>query len=409
MSRDETQRLFQEAERKTSAREWEPAGERWAQLARLLESREERERAIGAWGAAGDASFRADRPFEAIRCLERSLDLLEMESSAHPESHSTSILIAVRLVQLAGVLMETGSLRRAECLLSRVDEMPVGPGVAALQRDTRIGLFLLLGRTEEARRELALLSEQAPAGASPLLHYRAGQINRFEGSFQEAYEHLLQVVEEMNGRPEMDGPLGATFLEQVELALAQGNEALCLPILEQAERAWSRAGRRSGVLRVEASRLRVAARLTRGQVITARLDPGVIFAQERGLVFLEAELRLCRAECRLWRSGESPYEDLAQVIALAESAGARPISGQARLLMHDHPQGDLLALVQASRELGGAVSWLARAVLARARLLVARGERERARTILLEARDRCAGHELPELVMIKEMLDRTSP
>jgi hypothetical protein len=393
MTRPIVKHLLSQATAHAEARAWEPACEEFSRLARFLESAREMESACGAWGSAGDAAWRADRPLEA--------SLVGQPGGASPALS----IAALRMVQISSVLMETGKLARAEKTLARIDEMPVGQGIATLQRDTRIGLLLLQGRVTEARREHLSLAEQAPPGAEPVVLFRNGQIRRFEGRLQDAEEELARLSADIEGRPEMDGPLGATLLERVELATLRGDETRSLAILEQAEAAWSKAGRASGVYRVEAQRLLLAVRLARGHVLTTRLDQGILFAQERGMVILEAELRLARARCRRWRSAEGAREDLAQVIALTEDAGAVLLAGQARLEMNDQPQGDLPSLERASRELRETSWWYARALLARARLLLSRGERLRARSLAQEAMERFEALDVGDSADAREVLD----
>jgi hypothetical protein len=337
------QHLEAEAGRHLRARRWESAARSFADLARLLEAEGRTESASGALGAAGDAAFRADLPFEALRLFRRSLALCENG----PTESSIAVVAALRKVQMAGVLVETGDLGAAEQLLREIEGLPLGPRLACLGRDVQISLWLLRGCTSRARTVLGEMAEQLPDGARAVLHFRSGQLHGAEGHFREALEDLSLCLDVMGDRPEMDGPRGAALLEMAETALLRDEATTAFSLLQAAQEAWTRARRRSGVLRVDATRMRLLVRTPGCEVVATGLDRAIAFAQERGLLPLELELRLAAAVCGAAgpRQGQAlggpggrrlaPVQlgsDLRQIALDAAAIGARVLGGRARLL-----------------------------------------------------------------------------
>lgn len=355
------QSLVQRASSEVRTKNWEDAAGAYADLATSMEHEGRREEAHGAWAAAADAAYRGDRPLLAVRHLLRALEL----------APDQPFLGAMRRIQLASAFMELGDPESAAGFLddaaTDLEDRDAGEltrKLHVLLLDTRLGLMLMTGLSDRAAEVLEVLQEEIREGEEAVTWFRAGQIQRIRGHFPQAVESLSACVFRCRGDDRYDGPLGAALLEMAEVAILCGHQADAIGILNEAEQAWTRAGRRSGVFRVEAARMRALARSGACDMLPSGLTRAIEFAQEREMKVLEAELRLARGLCLLVKQPGGADEDLGTGLLLARHAAMPHLAGRFRLALHGRPGGRLNALEQARLELEENAPWSARALLA---------------------------------------------
>jgi hypothetical protein len=341
----------------TRKRHWDEAEAAWSEVAASAERIGDTDDRRQALVAAGDAAFRADRPVLALRHL----------SAARQACDPRTPLWSLLGVQVAGILVETGDLQASQAVFAEVDQDGIPPQVRAVLLDTRIGLHLAAGRIRDARTDLTALRRVGEIDAEAAILFREGQVDRVEGRFGEATESLASAVVRIQGEPRFDGPLGAILLELAEVAVFREDFDDATSLLDEAEAAWCRARRRSGVFRTEAARMRLAACMGTGDLVTTNLERAITFAAQRELRLLEAELRLARGLCLLPRDQREAVIQLDRVMELAFAAGAPHLAGQARLALHDRPDGSVEELELACGELMETPPWRSRAFLAIAR------------------------------------------
>jgi tetratricopeptide (TPR) repeat protein len=351
--------LMAEARALVSERRWQDAAARFAKVATQLGSAGLDVRAEEAFAAGGDAAWRADLPDLAMRCLVRSRERLPKGSR----------LRAVRAVQMAGVLIELGELDSAGLLLDEALEGEPARELVMVALDTRIAIDLLQGQVGRAHNRLVELESLVGEESAPVLLFRQGQLAARLGRFSEAVESLAACVALIEARPAYDGPRGAALLELAEVACFREEHDDALALLEAAADAWEHAGRRSGMMRVEAARMRLLGLMGAVETLTSGLERSLRFARERDLRLLEAELRLANGICEAVRSPQRSAVQLDRAIELAGNIGAHALRGRALLARHDHPDGEREALERACLDLLEVPTWRSRAFLALARAL----------------------------------------
>jgi len=348
----------------TQERHWDEAEVAWSEVASAAREGGDVDVLRRALVAAGDAAFRADRPALALRHL----------SQARQACDPKAPLAALLGVQAAGILLEMGELAASLALFEEVESGDPPPEVRAVLLDTRIGLDVAGGRVRDARADLVGLGQVARGDASAAVLFREGQVCRMEGRFGEATEALASAAVLVRDDPRFDGPLGAILLELAEVALFREDHDDALSLLEEAEAAWCRARRRSGLLRTEAARIRLLVSMGACDLITANLDRAIAFAVERELKILEAELRLARGTCLLLRDRQAAAVHLVRTVDLARGMGVPHLAGRARLALHEGPEGSVEELELACAELMETLPWRTRAFLAVARARARRPE-----------------------------------
>ena len=359
MDEQRCESLLAEARALSSERRWQDAAGRFAKAAASLASAGRGDEAQQAFAAGGDAAWRADLPDLAMRCLVRSRERLDPGSP----------LRGVRAVQMAGVLMELGELGSAGLLLDEVEESEPAREVMMVMLDIRIAIDLHLGRVGRAHSDLALLESLVGEDAAPVLLFRQGQLATRLGQFTDAVDALSACVALIEGRDAYDGPRGAALLELADVACFREDFDDALGLLEQAARAWERAGRRSGVIRVEAARMALLGCMGVVETLTSGLERGLRFAKERDLRLLEVELRVASGVCHAARDPQRSAAQLDRAIGLASAMGANTLRGKALLMRHDNAGGDREALEQACLDLVEIPTWRSRAFLALAQVL----------------------------------------
>ena len=356
--------LLVEARALVSERRWQEAATCFAKAASGFASAGRDGAAQEAYAAGGDAAWRADLPDLAMRCLVRSRERLPADSP----------LRGVRAVQTAGVLMELGELGSASLLLDEVEEDEPGRELLMVLLDIRIAIGLHQGEVGRAHGDLMLLERLVGEDAAPVLLFRQGQLAARLGHFADAVDSLSACIALIQDREAYDGPRGAALLELGELACFREDFDDGLALLERAAAAWERAGRRSGVMRVEAARMRLLGCMGAVEALTSGLERSIRFARERDMKLLEAELRLASGVCAAVRDPQRSGAQLDRAIDLASTMGATALRGRALLARHDHVDGDREALEQACLDLVEIPTWRSRAFLALARVLGATAE-----------------------------------
>ncbi len=338
----------------TQERHWDEAEAAWSEVASSAGGVGDREARSRALVSAGDAAFRADRPALALCHLTQARQAME----------AASPLGSLLGVQIAGVHMELGKPEAARAVLEEVARATPPPHVQAVLLDTRIGLALASGRVGGARADLDALRQVAAVDTDAAVLFRQGQVDRLEGRFPEATEALASAAVLVRDEPRFDGPLGAILLELAQVAVFREDHDDALSLLDEAEAAWCRARRRSGILRTEAARLHLAASMGACDLVTGGIVRAIAFAAERELRMLETELHLAGGTALLSQDRAAAARHLRRALAMALDAGAPHLAGRARLALHDAVGGSLEELETACAELVETPPWRTRGLLA---------------------------------------------
>lgn len=307
----EGMRAWREAEAAYEAGRWAEAGEAFGAVALKAARVRERRQCREAAERAIDCFRRDDRPAAAARMARLAID-----HGAEP---------VVLRVQLAAVLLDAGQVAAARDLSAEATELPADEATRALALDTAAGMALAAGEVEEARRRLDALVALGLPGAEVAARFRRAQLDRLDGAVDAAESSFLALATELHSHP---GPSAAAWGEAGEVRLLRVRArpgAHAEPALEAfraSAEAWTRAGRRAGMMRAEAWTLR--ARAEAGELVA----PGPIltalgYARERELPLLEADLSVALAVV----TGD-PAPALAAIGRCAEAPLAR---GRARL------------------------------------------------------------------------------
>jgi hypothetical protein len=178
------------------------------------------------------------------------------------------------------------------------------------------------------------------AGAALAAGFREAQLARLDGDLARAIGGWRALVGKLAPHPAAAGAMAAAYMEIGEtqvlrLALRdrgvpwylasagddEADEAETEACFVAAGHAWARAGRRSGLFRAEAWKLRLR---DRGSTIATAVDSAIGYADDRGLVGMSAELRCLRAVLK-----KSPLDALHAVELLRQAPLAR---GRARVI-----------------------------------------------------------------------------
>jgi hypothetical protein len=315
----------------TQAR-WDKAALAYLALADDALGRGDGELAADCCGRAGDAWRRDDRPARAAAALRRAMDLGRRAVVDH--------------VGLAGVLLETGELSVAADLADRARAMAAAAADRALAVDTAAGIALARGRVEEARGHVEALDGLGLPGAEIASRFRRAQLDRLDGLLDRAVAGHSGLAAMLAPHEAAAGPCAAAHAEAAEtrvlravLLVASGADpAAELEAagtgFDAAEAAWTRAGRRAGLFRAAAWKLRLAVRAG-ARVATGALDGWIEFAAEREMPLLRAELLVARAELRrspldalhaAELAAEAPLASARARVVAAEVGGSRPVS-----------------------------------------------------------------------------------
>lgn len=376
-----------------SEHQWGAAAVLYARAGAQALKRDAREAAAQAYQAAGEAWRRDDRPLAAAQALGMALEL----GADGPQAG----LVRVKLAGVLGELGESdGALRVAREAAVSLDGTPVG----AIALDTWIEALFALGRKEEARRRFEdLEARQRAFGdhavAAPLqlaLWFRQGQLGRLDGELGEAAVCFGHVVGEVRELPEGLAGLAAAEAELADVALLRGDVTDALALYDLAVDHFREVGRQALVWRAEAGRARAA--IAAGvQPLVRELSDGIAEAGSRQMVVLEADLRIARGIATATADPVAATHDLDAAIAIADRLGLRWRAGRARLERARRLGGSdaerSALLVRAEADLVGHEPYLARARMARARLLALDAPDE-ARPLALQAVARFSAMEM---------------
>ncbi len=360
-----SKRLWRLAEEQAERGAWAQAAMAYAEIAEKALRVKDSAVARQAAGLAADAFRRDDRPAAAAK-------LLVLARSVGADSLSDR-------VQLASVLMDAGELAAALDIAgqARSDALLSGDAAAeVLARDTLAGLLLAAGRVEEARAEVQAIGLLQLPGGEVARRFRSAQLLRLDGRCSEAAEEWKKLAEELEIYPQAAGAAAACRMERAEtlaLQVALGADAglldLALAEEERASKAWMQAGRRAGLYRSEAWKLRL--RKQRGEmVLPAAIEQALRYATERKMPLLSAELQVCLAVVT-----ESPTPAHHAILALGEAPLAR---GRARVVAAELGESLPDAVFE---ELAADAAWTARAMLCSADPLLQREGRARAQLL----------------------------
>ena len=309
-----------------------------------------------AWERAGECWRRDDRPSSAAQALELAV--------SHAGEASAG---ASARVKLAAVLGELGQSE----VSARLCEAALGgdpdPTTRAIALDTWVDSLIGLGRREEARVRLDELGRVAVGGLGIARLFREAQLARLFGRLDDATAALGEALTTLGDAPGAQIGVAAAEAELAEVAALRGDLAEALELYDGAMRKFQALGRPSLGWRAEAGRVRAAIDVGL-RPLTTLLDEGVAYAEGRGLLVLELDLRLARAVgTRAGRDGAAPVADLVRAIEIASRGGLLHRRGRARIELARHRRDQAPTLTaQAEADLVGHEPWSARARLARA-------------------------------------------
>ncbi|MEQ1569678.1 MAG: hypothetical protein ABMA64_28845 [Myxococcota bacterium] len=313
-------KLAQVAEALGVARRWEASGRAWIEAARIAIDAGGLPQARAALDQAGEAFRRDDRPVEAVRAAEMAIGL-EREAGTAEQAQ-------LAVVRLAGVFGELG--RAAEGVTR------LGPATDAMSIDTRIGLLWQCGRKDRIRAEVEALTRAPNAGLA--VAFRRAQLARMDGDLDQAERWATVVIDQLGHRPGAESGVAAARTEIAEVELLRGRPQ---PAIDAYERGWElhlAAGRRSLALRAEAGRVRAAVEAGL-DVLPARVEEGLGFARDRGLVVLAIDLQIALGAALADRQPTRAVEVLEVAIASADRLGSRLQAGRARLMLGSRIEG----------------------------------------------------------------------
>lgn len=342
-----SKRLWRQAEAQAEQGAWADAGMSYAEIAEKAARVKDTAVARQAASLAADAFRRDDRPAAAAK-------LLVLARAQGADSLNDR-------VQLASVLMDAGELAAALDIAqqARSDALLTGEAAAeVLARDTLAGLLLAAGRVDEARAEVEAIHLLQLPGGEVARRFRSAQLMRLDGRCAEAEQEWKLLAEELEVYPQAAGAAAACRMERAEtlsLRVALGADATLLETAlseeERAAKLWMQSGRRAGLYRAEAWKLRL--RRQRGEtVLPAAVEQALRYAGERKLPLLKAELQVCLA---VITGNPAPAQEAA--ISLAEAPLAR---GRARVVAAE--LGAPLS-ERSFDELAPDAAWTARAML----------------------------------------------
>ena len=328
---------------------WSEAGDAWKAEAERASKAGAAEVAAEAATRAADAYRRDDRPAATARAIRFALE------------HRAATVRDAAL--LAAALGEAGELEAAADIASAAVDGAADEPTRVLALDVAVGTALSCGRVVVARNYCAELARSPLPGALLATAFRESQLARLDGDLRRALAGWRALIGRLAPHPAAAGAVAAAYMEIGETQVlrvalrergiawyqqADGDEVVDTAETEAcfaaAGQAWARAGRRSGLFRAEAWRLRLrSAEATIGTPVDSALG----YAEERGLVGMAAELRCLRAVIR-----RNPLDALHAVELLAQAPLAR---GRARVLAAE--LGAAINTVAAEQELLPDLPW----------------------------------------------------
>lgn len=336
------------AEAHGRAHDWDAAGVEYARAAGIAGKAGDRAASRQAWEAAGEAWRRADRPLQASQALGLALEL----SPEGPQA-------ALCRLKLAGVLGELGESETAARLAEdAAAALPSGP-LHALALDTCIEAAHAIGDRPRGRRWHELLRTHVASlppevALAMAVGFRDGQGARLDGDLVEASANFATVIGAAEAIDDAGPAAAAAEAELAEIALLRGEYADALAMWDQAVTQFSAVGRRGLDARAEAGRVRAQIEVGVQPMLHA-LDDALVFAEQRQMVVLEADLRIARGMGRAATDPAGSRLDFERAISIADRLGHAWRAGRARLeRVRRHPGPDDIAeLERAEADLAG--------------------------------------------------------
>jgi tetratricopeptide (TPR) repeat protein len=277
-------RALREAQALLDAGRWSEAGAAFDAVAQKAVRVRDRRLAREAAQLGADAWRRDDRPGPALRLLQ-----LALREDGDP---------VLGRVQLAAVLLDLGLLAEARQHVAQAVAAATTPEARALALDTAVGTALAAGDLPAAREGLEALVGLGVAEIAA--RFRHAQLDRLDGALARAEEGFLDVAHTLEPHAAAAGPAAAAWCEVGELRLLRrellGEDHDAVAAFSRGVEGWTRAGRRAGLFRAEAWRLRALA--ADAPVVDTPIERALGYARERGLRLLEAELQVALGICR---------------------------------------------------------------------------------------------------------------
>lgn len=319
--------------------DWDDRASAWWRVTELAADTGELSVAMEASLRAVDAYRRADHPLRVLEAVQRAMELV----------HAPSAQGMLRTYRLAA-LLDSGALVDAEEEAESLLDELLDPKVRPLALDTVAGIYFATGRI----RALEELIEEMTVSEGPLKWgavFRQAQVAALAGRVEEALKAFEDCIEGLSTHPGTSGAQAAAWAEiggvfQLTQRLTEALEAY-----EKACALWADSGRRAGRFLAESERA-CAILSTGGSYVPSALDQPIAFCVERGLLLLEARLRLARGLCRYHAGVDGSREDLNQSIAIPLEQGARLQAGRARFQVAEVSSDREAELARAHRELG---------------------------------------------------------
>lgn len=318
--------------------DWDDQAAAWWRVAELAADLGELPVGIEASLRAVDSFRRADQPRRVLEAVDLALAI-----SLAPAAQS--LLKTYRLAALLDVGALNEAEQDAESLLDEVTD----PKVRPMTLDTVSGIYFATGRIQ-ALGELAEEMSQNDGPTRCGADFRKAQLATLAGDADLAKELLGRCIQGLSDVPGSEGARAAAHGELGCLWRLLGEYEEALSCFETAAGLWQHAARRAGRFLAESDRAR-AILVTGGAYVPSALDLPIAFCVERGLLLIEAQLRLARGMCRYHAGADGAREDLSQAIAIPLECGARLQAGRARLAVAEitgYPEAEM---ARAHREL----------------------------------------------------------
>jgi tetratricopeptide (TPR) repeat protein len=286
-----------------------------------------------------EAYRRADQPARVLDAVRLALGLALSDSAQ-------GLLKTYRLA----ALVDSGDLIQAEDRADALLDAVVDSKIRPMALDTVSGLYVATGRVKALRELIQEMAEfKGPMAFGAL--FRRAQADALDGDADGAMHGFEVCIDGLQSVSGSQGAIAAAHGELGGLLRWVGKSEEALVHFDEAARLWEQAARRAGRFGVEADRVR-AVLATGGDYMPTALDRPIAFCGERGLVLVEAQLRLARGLCRYKAGQDGAREDLSQAIAMPLDCGARLQAGRARMAAAPFSGQEQAELARAYRELG---------------------------------------------------------
>lgn len=362
-------RLTEEVRQATelsAASRWGEAAAAWRRVVEQSMQAGELELARDAVGSEIEALRRDDRPAAMLVALRRAQGLAEGAGR-----------IQLDLAVIAA-LADSGQLAAATSTATELLSRTTHPGLRVVVADTLCGVLLSRGDVLGMAGLVERLEAEAQGPAALAALFRQAQLARMQGRLVVASESLVRVHQALAPHPSAAAAAGAALAELADICLLKGEFDEAFAFLKGATGHFAEDGRRGPVFQIEAQRALAVLASGATTFLPGLLDNAVEYAEDRGLVLLEARTRLARGLCRSASGSDAAWGDLDAAVLLAEHAGSPILAGRARLERFlagwgaDGGEPRLEELRDAVEQLTGDRVWQTRAMSVLAQRLVKR-------------------------------------